>query len=151
MKVLLVYAHPNPPLNGSLGTPSQRLQAAGHTVPFPTCMHELETTLDAAMPPPATTPTVSPIDDSNSPRPGTHSADIAAEQEKRFGRRLILQFAWWSRCRRSSRGGRTCLSYGLPTASANTPTAGGASAWKGNERQTAIFMVTPVGESHYNH
>ncbi|MFJ4248187.1 NAD(P)H-dependent oxidoreductase [Pseudomonas sp. NPDC089741] len=102
MKVLLVYAHPEPTsLNGSLRNFTiQRLQAAGHTVQVSDLYAmNWKSTLDADDAPQRDTnkPFHASLDSKVAYAEGTQAADIAREQEKLlWADALILQFPlWW--------------------------------------------------------
>jgi NAD(P)H dehydrogenase (quinone) len=135
MKVLLVYAHPEPTsLNGSLRDFSvQRLQAAGHTVQVSDLYAmNWKATLDADDAPErdATKPFHASLDSKVAYAEGTQAADIAREQEKLlWADALILQFPlWWFTMPAILKAGLIgCTPTVLPTVLASIPTVVGAS------------------------
>nr|MDQ6119876.1 NAD(P)H-dependent oxidoreductase [Klebsiella pneumoniae subsp. pneumoniae] len=159
MKVLLIYAHPEPrSLNGALkNLPSAICSRPGMKCRFPI------STLCAGRP--GMTPTIAAPRRSassggrpsipNRPCPGTQSADIAAEQEKLlWADTVIFQFPlWWFSMPAIMKGWiDRVYAWALPMASASTATATGGSLREGTfVGKRAMLIVTAGGwAEHYS-
>ncbi len=162
MKVLLVYAHPEPKsLNGSLKDFAvKRLEAAGHQVRVSDLYAmNWKASLDADDSPgrPADSRFNPSLDSKRAFEEGRQSQDIALEQEKNCSGPMPSFCSFrcgGSRCRRSSKAGwNASMPMVLPMAWGNTPMRAGAIVMeKARLREKRAMLIVTAGgwESHYS-